>query len=97
MPAFICIADGMSDFMPNEQSYHYAASAAELVSIINEAQQAFEAEEDDGVYHHAIPRNVINLWLNGSQGSWRVAVAKSTDRVLDVISMTADEFARESE
>lgn len=97
---YACFADGMADFMPNEQTYFEADTVAELLAAIADECDAFDADENSTPYKHDLPPTAIAV-LN-SEGSadslnWRVRISRDTDRVLDVIGMTEADYEEQAQ
>lgn len=99
MTHYACIAHGMADYMPNDQSYIQADTAEELARLVADACRAWEdglpepdETQGDEFYSYAFrhPREGENNY------SQRLRIHASTDWVLDVIGMTADEYEREA-
>lgn len=100
MTHYFCIATGQADFLPTSQDYHSAADETEMRAIVAAACEQWEKEmpeaddtRGDEFYSHEfrMPREGENNW------SQRLRIDASSDYVLDVIGMTADEYAREAE
>jgi hypothetical protein len=98
---FICIADGMADFLPNSQEYHHCESVADLRELLRESVESFSADysASDSPYTHLMPDHVFDAIgeRGASSVNWRLCVARNEDRVLDVIGMTEDEFNAQCE
>lgn len=97
MTHYICIVTGAADFLPDSQEYHACETSQELAETIAAACNAFDdAEREKGsvgahAYDFRMPREGENNY------SQRIRVSRTEDYVLDVIGMTADEYAREAE
>jgi hypothetical protein len=91
-----CFAIGMADFMPDEQYYHSADSVLELREIALTFMKGFRDEQD--AYLYPLPSSVANTLFNSPNASmlnWRLAIAKDTDRTLDLIGMTEAEWLQQ--
>jgi hypothetical protein len=95
---FICIADGMADYLPNSQEYHHCESVDDLRELLRETVEAFNADYDEpqivydlSEHHFAMIRE-----RGASSLNWRLCIARHEDRVLDVIGMTEDEFEQQA-
>ena len=101
MAHYFCIAVGMADCTPNSQEY-FCASSAEMPHIIKTACDEWIAEYNERPtddtrgdeffqYEFKMPRDGEDNY------SQRLLIGGSDDWVLDVIGMTADDWAREAE
>lgn len=101
MAHYFCIAIGMADCTPNSQDYHCAADSDEMRAIIKTACDEWDAElsgdnspsasDEFFAYEFKMPREGENNYAQ------RLRIANDCDWVLDVIGMTADDWARETE
>ena len=101
MAFYVCFATGLADCTPNDQSYHSFETVEGLRYAVREACEMWEREligdnspsASEHFYSHEFraPREGENNW------SQRLRIASDCDWVLDVIGMTADEYARETE
>lgn len=93
-----CFAIGMADFMPDEQFYHSADSVLELREIALTLMKGFRDDQD--AYLYPLPSSVANTLFNSPDASmlnWRLAIAKDTDRTLDLIGMTEADWLQQIE
>lgn len=91
---YACIAIGMADCLPDQQIYvsgNIREFGDAIAAAIGDAAEEFESD-CGGYYRHAFrfPRPGQDNW------SQRILIGKESDRVLDIIGMTRDEFERES-
>lgn len=95
---YACIAIGQADYLPDEQIYVSAPDPYALGVAIGRHLLAFDDEEAEAgsrpAYRHAFrqPRNEYET--NWSQ---RLRISRDGDRVVDVIGMTAAEYAEQGE
>lgn len=94
---YFCIIEGAADCLPVTQTYHSAATREEMEIIVSEAATEFTEwqREEEGkdviLYKHTLPAPGENNY------SFRPVIAKDADWVMDVIGMTAEDYAIESE
>ena len=91
---YACIAIGMADYMPDEQHYISADNPRDfadlIIQYVSDAMDEFN--EDCGGYY----RHTFRMPRPGQDNySQRLLIGKDSDRVLDVIGMTVEEYERE--
>jgi hypothetical protein len=97
---FICIADGMADYLPNSQEYHHCGSVEDLRELLRDAVEGFRAEYpigSDPYVHWLMDHHYDMISERGASSlNWRLCIARHEDRVLDVIGMTEEEFEQQA-
>lgn len=95
MTLYVCFARGMADFMPASQDYRRFDSPLEFAHALNHEITTMR-NECGPVYRYLVPSHALSTWDRGAQGSFRAAIAKDFDEVLDVIAMTQADWEREA-
>lgn len=94
MAHYFCIAVGMADCTPNSQDYRIASDETEFREIVCAACEQWHKDQDHTefrAYEFRMPKEGENNY------SQRLLISMAEDWVLDVIGMTSDDWARESE
>lgn len=109
MTFFVCFAKGMADCTPDEQSYHDFDTVEGLLYAVEQECEMFERDDAESHFWNSDKRETVDpagrlpiryqfrVPREGENNySQRICISRFSDRVLDVIGMTEDDYRREN-